>query len=408
MTAVKQAGAQVLLVAPIGADGRNMAAVLGAAAMDSLLCSDLGAAADEIGESVGALVMTQEAAVPSLYGRLRAVLGNQPPWSDLPIILITTGGDESAFDGETAQSLGVPHSLTILERPLRATTLVAAVRAALSSRRRQFEVRDLLQDRAALLDSLEAQVAERTAKLVHLVEELEAFSYSVSHDLRSPLRMLDGYARALSEDYADKLDPNAQHYLAKISSTARRMDQLTQDVLVYSRLSQGELTVVPVSLDAVMHDIVEQYPALFAAKESIHLDSPLGLVMGHVPSLTQCLSNLLENALKFASADRPIQIGIRSEHLVNRVRVLIEDNGSGIEASHRERVFGLFERATSKAISGTGIGLAIVRRTVERMGGTVGMEPGARNGSVFWLELLAVDAPVPTESSLGDLLANRR
>lgn len=404
-----QVGLRVLLVAPVGADGRNMAAVLGAAAMDTLICPDLGAAVAKMDEANGALVLTEEAAAPSHYGRLRAALGAQPRWSDLPIILIASGGNGTAFDSEAVCDLGTTHSLTILERPLRATTLIATVHAALASRRRQYQVRDLLEERAALLGSLEAKVAERTEKLMRMVEELEAFSYSVSHDLRSPLRVLDGYARVLSEDYADKLDSKAQHYLARISATARRMDQLTQDVLAYSRISQVELVLQPVSLDAVLQDVIEQYPALAAAQERIHLNTSLGWVMAHVPSLTQCLSNLLQNALKFASGDRPIRIEIRAETTAGRVRVLVADNGVGVDAAQRKRIFGLFERAASKEIPGTGIGLAIVRKAVERMGGSVGMEPGAPHGSVFWFELPAVAGSLPPLSYpiQSDTLANR-
>ncbi|HUR58394.1 MAG TPA: ATP-binding protein [Opitutaceae bacterium] len=392
---------QVLIAAPIGADGRNIATVLTQAGLETKVCIDLAVTITALSPTAGALVLTEEATVSPDCGRLRDALRDQPPWSDLPIILITSGGDGMASGTEAIRCLGSPHNLTILERPLRATTLVATVRAALVARRRQYQVRDLLEERDALLGSLEAQVADRTAKLRQMVEELEAFSYSVSHDLRSPLRVLDGYARALSEDYQHKLDAQAQQYLAKISSTAQRMDRLTQDILAYSRASRVELTMAPVNLDLLVRDAIEQYPVLSAARGSIQIAPSLGWVMGHGPSLMQCLSNLLENALKFASPERPSRVDIRTEQRAGRIRVLIEDNGTGIDLCQRERIFGLFERATTTQVPGTGIGLAIVKKAVARMNGTVGVERAPVHGCIFWFELAAADV-ASTERAPGD------
>jgi signal transduction histidine kinase len=392
MVSAITAGLRVVVVAPIGADGRNIGTVLHDSGIDTQVCPELGAAISSLKAGAGAFVLTEEATVSPDCGQLRETLANQPPWSDLPIVLITSGGMGAASSTESVRCLGGPHNLTILERPLRTTTLVATVRSALVARRRQYQVRDLLEERNALLGSLEAQVADRTAKLRQMLEELESFSYSVSHDLRAPLRVLDGYARALSEDYHDKLDDTAQHYLSKISSTAQRMDRLTQDILAYSRVSRMELTLQPVSLDQIVHDVIEQYPTLSASKESFYIESALGMVAGHVPSLMQCLSNLLENALKFRSPERRTIVKIRSEQKRSRIRVIVEDNGLGIDPTQRERIFGLFERVATRDIPGTGIGLAIVKKAVERMGGSVGVEAGAPHGSAFWFELAAAES----------------
>ncbi len=392
MVSAIRAGLQVVIVAPLGADGRNIAAVLRGAGIETEVCPDLGAALASLKCEAGALVLTEEATVSPDCSRLRDILRDQPAWSDLPALLIVSGGEGATSSGEAVRCLGTPHNLTILERPLRSSTLVATVRSALVARRRQYQVRDLLAERNALLGSLEAQVADRTSKLQQMVEELESFSYSVSHDLRAPLRILDGYARALCEDYHDKLDPTAQHYLAKISTTAQRMDRLTQDILAYSRVSRLDLTLQPVSLDLIAHDVIEQYPMLAAAKEKFQVEGPLGIVAGHVPSLMQCLSNLLENALKFSSAERPTRVVIRAERRSDRVRVFVQDNGIGIDSSHRERIFGLFERVAAKDVPGTGIGLAIVKKAVERMGGIVGVDAAIPHGSAFWFELTAAAA----------------
>lgn len=161
--------------------------------------------------------------------------------------------------------VGTRANLTLIERPLRAVTLVATVKAALRARSRQYEIRDLLKDRETLLASLEERVAERTSSLRQMVEELEAFSYSVSHDLRAPLRVLDGYARALLEDYSEKLEPAAKDMLTRIARTAHRMDRLTQDLLAYTRVSRGEITLEPVDVEQMLRAVIEQYPYLIAS-----------------------------------------------------------------------------------------------------------------------------------------------
>jgi signal transduction histidine kinase len=279
--------------------------------------------------------------------------------------------------------------VTLLERRLRATTLMATIQTVLSSRRRQYEMRDLLCERDMLLSSLETRVAERTADLQRLAEEMEAFSYSVSHDLRSPLRSLDGYARALQEDYGESLPDGAKLYLDKIARAARRMDSLTQDVLAYTRATRCEMEITVVDLDVLLSDVIEQYPALGAVADCIRIRKPLGRVMGHVPSLIQCFSNLLGNAVKFVPEGKFPVVNVFSEESGGRVRVIVKDNGIGIDPEHHERIFRMFERAAKKNFPGTGIGLAIVRKAVERMGGSVGVDSAPGNGSEFWIELVA-------------------
>jgi signal transduction histidine kinase len=207
--------------------------------------------------------------------------------------------------------------------------------------------------------------------------------------LRAPLRVLDGYARALVEDYGEKLDDQGKLYLDRISRAARRMDRLTQDVLAYSRVSRMTLTLQPIDLESVIVDVIEQYPTLSPFKDRFEIRRPLFGVMGHPPLLAQCFSNLLENAVKFAEPTRPLTIVIRSESYGARTRTFIEDNGRGIAPENFERIFGLFERASSNDVEGTGVGLAIVKRAVDRMGGTVRVTSRIGEGTQFCVELLS-------------------
>jgi PAS domain S-box-containing protein len=259
------------------------------------------------------------------------------------------------------------------------------------------ETQEALRDANARLANkathLEAIVQERTAKLRDTIGELEAFSYSVSHDLRTPLRTMQGYSRVLLNDYSDKFDPQGRDFLVRINRASERLDRLTQDVLTYSRVVRGQISMAPISLERLLPDIIQQYPGFQTHRVDIVIRSPLLDVMGHEASLIQCLSNLIGNAVKFVLPGSKPHINIWTEAApqAQAVKIWIQDNGIGIEAQQIKRIFGIFELA-SMEYEGTGIGLAIVRKAAERMGGSVGVESAPGQGSRFWLLLPAVRA----------------
>jgi signal transduction histidine kinase len=392
-------GDLVLVMAPIGADGANIRAVLGAAGMRPVVCTSDANLRQAMSEDCGALLLTEEALTPELIKILGTLFEAQPPWSDIPVVLIASVGFTNSGPNAASRLRGSRRTVTLLERPLRSVTLLATLHTVLAARHRQYEVRDLLRERDTLLSSLETRVAERTAELQRMVQEMEAFSYSVSHDLRSPLRSIAGYSRALQEDYAAELSSGARLYLDKIARAAQRMDNLTQDVLAYTRATRCEMEISPVDLDSLLAEVIEQYPALGSSADHIILHGPLGYVMGHVPSLIQCFSNLLGNAVKFVPPGRSPLIEVQTERQGHWCRISVKDNGTGIEPSQHERIFGMFERAAEKNVPGTGIGLAIVKKAVERMGGTVGVISVPGEGSEFWIRLLAADR-TPTWEAL--------
>lgn len=383
----------VLLSAPIGADGPNLQQVLRRAGHDSRICRSVEEVVAGLGGHCGALVLTEEALSPALKRALEAVFAAQPAWSDIPVVLIASVGAANLGPALAAQLRGPRRTVTLLERPLRSITLLATLETLLAARHRQYEIRDLLHERDALLSSLESRVAERTAELQRMVEEMESFSYSVSHDLRSPLRSLAGYAEALQEDYGDALPPGARAYCEKMIRAARRMDNLTQDILAYTRVTRCEMEITTVDLDSLVADVIEQYPALGSSSAHIHIHSPLGCVRGHVPSLIQCFSNLLGNAVKFVREGETPRIEVRASVHDGRRRVTVRDHGPGIDPADQARIFRMFERAVGKNVPGTGIGLAIVKKAVARMGGNVGVASVPGQGAEFWLEL--DDAPPP-------------
>jgi len=245
-------------------------------------------------------------------------------------------------------------------------------------------------ERVRAKEELEKTVAERTASLREAIAQMEEFSYSVSHDLRAPVRAMQGYAHAVLEDYGDRLDETVRDYLGRIMQSGSRMDRLIQDVLTYSRVSRTEMKLQPVDLDQLVRSILQQYPEFESSRAKITIARKLPSVLGHEPSLTQVISNLLSNAVKFVSPGTKPEVLIRSEVHGAQIRLWVEDNGIGIKPQYQSRLFGMFERIhPEERYEGTGIGLAIVRKATERMDGKVGVESDGIHGSRFWIQLAA-------------------
>lgn len=238
--------------------------------------------------------------------------------------------------------------------------------------------------------SLEAKVEDRTRSLTRANQELDAFAYTISHDLRAPLRGMQGYAAAVEEDFGAQLPEEALDYLRRIGAAAERMNQLIEDILAYARLAREEFSVRPVGLSAVVERARLQMPNDCAGRVAV--EGELGQVLAHPVALQQTVLNLLANGCKYAPKDRPNSLRVWSEPKDGRVRLWVEDDGIGISPEHQARVFQPFERLHGvESYPGTGIGLAIVARAVERMGGAYGVDSEAGRGSRFWVELPAAE-----------------
>ena len=236
---------------------------------------------------------------------------------------------------------------------------------------------------------LEELIEERTENLQEANAELESFAYSVSHDLRAPLRAIQGFSQALLEDYAPKLDAQGKDYAQRMDDSAQRMETLIQDLLEYSRLSRSEIKLEPVNLDSVVEEAVMKLDAEIKDKDAhIRIDKPLPTVLAHRATLEQVVDNLITNAIKFVLPEEKPQIHLWTEEHDTLVRLWIEDNGIGIAPEHHERIFRIFERLHGiERYPGTGIGLTTVKKGVEKMSGTVGVESVPDKGSRFWIEL---------------------
>jgi len=303
------------------------------------------------------------------------------------------------------------------------STLAQYVAIAIDRASRESTLREAERILRNHAEVLEATVAERTRRLHETISQMESFSYSVAHDLRAPIRALRGYCEVLQEDFRSNLPEEAGLLVQRLSRSAARLDELTRDLLKFSHLSLQEVDIQPVDLSSVVDEIIFLNPALQNGRVAVH--GPLGEVMGQRTLVHQCISNLLDNALKFTLPGRPLRIVIRSEICAKaqspkapskapfnpptlpagelmgieakltsnrsaerdlRRRLWIEDNGIGVPPEAHEKIFGIFERLSETNTEGTGIGLAIVARAMQRMGGACGLESTLGQGSRFWLE----------------------
>ena len=236
---------------------------------------------------------------------------------------------------------------------------------------------------------LEIKVAQRTKQLEEINQELKAFTYTISHDLKAPLRAIQGFATALNEDYGEHLDDLGTEYTERLVAAAEYMDRLIQDLLVYSRLSRSEIQLHSINLSTVVlkatrtlvHEIEQSQAQILVANS-------LGKILANETILVQVVGNLISNAIKFVASDTVPQIEIESEVRGDMVRLLIIDNGIGIKPEHQKRIFRVFERLHgSESYAGTGIGLAIAEKGMMRLSGKIGVKSELGRGSCFWIDI---------------------
>jgi signal transduction histidine kinase len=267
---------------------------------------------------------------------------------------------------------------------------------------------------------LERTIEERTASLQETVAELHHFSYALAHDLRAPLRATNGFLTLIERQSKDSLSLESREWLRRVKAATEHLDLLITDALNYTKAILQDLPLEPVNLQTVLASLIETYPNLQTDKADIQIGSNLPTVLGSRVGLIQCLSNILDNAVKFSrpgtkprilvwAEDRPattnpppqrseprnplpsvpfeLKRGASQKDLLAQfVRIWIEDNGIGISKEDQPRLFIMFQRLSADH-EGTGIGLALVRKVVQRMGGEVGVESEEGRGSRFWFEV---------------------
>lgn len=238
---------------------------------------------------------------------------------------------------------------------------------------------------------LEAKVLERTRQLEESVKSMEGFCYTIAHDLRAPLRAVNGLTSELIGQYSAHFGPEGQELASRITAAAKRMDRLIEELLAFGRLSNADLPKRSVDCELAFKAAVLQFSEEIKEKKAeIEIRGRLPNVWANPTIVEQIAANFLGNALKFIGKNVTPKIVVWGETIGNTVRISVKDNGIGIEPAYHQKIFGLFERLhTDRQYRGTGIGLAIVRKGVERMGGTAGVESEIGKGSRFWIELPA-------------------
>jgi PAS domain S-box-containing protein len=270
------------------------------------------------------------------------------------------------------------HAVAILESMTDITERLKAVEALREARAR-------LAEHAGQLEGL---VAERTAELTATNQQLEAFVNSIAHDLRAPLRAMQGFSALVLGDAGTALSEGSRDLVGRIDQSAQFMDAMLSDLLAFSRISEQQLELTAVSLEPVIGSVLARLQkAIQEVNACVECSGPWPEVRAHKGTLIQVLFNLTSNALKFVRPGVPPQLRLRAEETAGFIRVWVEDNGVGIAPDYQEQIFRLFIRLDRGKFPGTGAGLAIVRKGVERMGGGVGVESAPGQGSRFWIEL---------------------
>ena len=241
-----------------------------------------------------------------------------------------------------------------------------------------------------LNSELEDRVAKRTAALEAANQELEAFSYSVSHDLRSPLRSIDGFSLALLEDYSERLDDTGRDYLQRLRGASQRMGQLIDDMLHLARISRTQMNLEKVNLSDLAWQVLKELQQQDPQRQVDLRIEPSLMVLGDTPLLRIVLDNLLGNAWKFTgkTAQPSIEFGCRQDLDTGEIAFFVRDNGAGFDMAYAHKLFGVFQRLHhAKEFSGTGIGLATVNRIIHRHGGRIWADSQVNQGATFFFTI---------------------
>jgi PAS domain S-box-containing protein len=287
-------------------------------------------------------------------------------------------------DGKRIPFFFTGRLITIDERPC-----IIGSGIDISERRKAEEsLREAQQALRSYATQLEDKVAERTAKLEESLEAMAGVMYHVAHDLRAPLRAMSSFTEILLNDYLATLDSSGKDYLERIAQASKKMDELVNALLAYGRLTHVLIVLEDVDVEQIIHELIQELDEEMknrCAKVEVRL--PLPQVRANAEVLKDTFRHLLTNALLFSRRDKPVRISIWGEE-GKTVRVWMEDTGIGIDPQYHERIFKMFERLNpQEEYPGTGMGLALVRKAMDRMGGRVGVESSSAAGSRFWLEL---------------------
>lgn len=304
------------------------------------------------------------------------------PMAALPLVVEGEAAGAFVLGAGPEGALDVEEMRLLEEMALDIGFALETIRGEASRRDAEREVRRLNAE-------LERRVEERTAELAAAVRELETFAYTVSHDLKAPLRAIDGYSQILAEELGPDLDEKAAAHLGRVRSAAQRMAQLIDGLLAYARIERRALQPEPTELTEVVGLVLSHLNEdIVAAGALVTVDVDGLVAKADREGLAITLRNLVGNALKFSRGSRPPRIEIGGESKDGRCRLWVRDNGVGFDPSGHEKMYEIFQRLhRADEFPGTGVGLALVRKAVERMGGSVRAEGALGRGATFHVDL---------------------
>jgi signal transduction histidine kinase len=372
----------VLVHAPFGRDAELICQVLGRGEIAAHICATMDDLCARLGEETGAALISDEALTKASVAALAGLVSAQPAWSDLPLIVTTTGGEVTRLTQQKLSLIAPLGNVTLLERPLRTATLISAVRTLLRARRRQHQLRDHFAERERLLKELERSN-----------DELGQFAHVVSHDLQAPIRMISTFSEILSTRYRGQLGENGVKILDTIQDGALRMDELVKTLLHYATLGQTPVADSDVDLGTVVSAVLATLqPAIDDVAAEITV-GPLPSVRGDPVQLQRVFQNIISNALKYARSEEPLRVCVCARKVDSEWRISVADNGPGIAPEYHERVFQPLKRLHGREIAGTGMGLAVCRKIIERHGGRIWVEPEVRHGATFTFSFITPETP---------------
>jgi signal transduction histidine kinase len=382
-------GNTVGVFAPTGRDARVAVGVLERWGIAGHEYTDAKELCEAIGRGVAAIILAEEALNPAAREQLVRALETQPSWSDVPIIVLTAEGELSRVITNSVEAVAKRANVVLLERPVRVSTLVTALRSALRARRRQFEIRDHLAEREKLLASErrarnEAEQASRAKS---------DFLAIMSHELRTPLNAIGGYADLIELGVHGPVTDDQRDALARIKRSEQHLLGLINEVLNYARVETGTVNydIGPISVrDLVSTTQTLTAPQAQAQSLTLTVRRPDAALHASADrdKTQQILLNLVSNAIKFTPPGGSITIRTRSS--LQTVAIIVADTGGGIPADKLERIFEPFTQVDSRLTrtgQGVGLGLAISRDLANGMGGTLSVESVVSEGSRFTLSL---------------------
>jgi signal transduction histidine kinase len=379
----------IALLTPTGRDAAVSTRVLQQADLATTACADMPGLCAVVRRGIGAVLVAEEALRTRDSAMLLAVLGEQPPWSDLPIVVLTGEGELSRSIPRALDQLASHANVTLLERPVRVATIVTVLRSALRARRRQYDVRDHLVERSELLER--ERSARRHAEAANRAKS--EFLAMMSHELRTPLNAIGGYAQLLEMGVRGPVTADQREDLERIERSQRHLLGLINDVLNFAKLEAGRVQFAIARVP--MRDILLGVEALVLpqlhAKGLRYVD--VGecrdtAVLADEEKARQVLINLLSNAVKFTPGGGEIRVACAVDE--QWVHASVTDSGMGIPADRLEAIFEPFvqvDRGLTSRQEGTGLGLAISRDLARHMGGDLTAASTVGAGSTFTLTL---------------------